>query len=154
MENRITQLALLMVGIFTGAMLLIGVGLIPYWNSLPPLEFALWFSKNSHFLGTLMIPLGMSSTLVTIIAAAMGIKQRSDQSYWLAIAAFAAVSAAIIFPIHFVGANASIQSLTMTSTEIVTELEAWSNWHWLRTACATVAYIALVQSIFTSSRKH
>ncbi len=48
--------------VFTGGLLTIGLTLGSYWQSLPPIEFLDWFSKNSHFIARAIgLPLAASS---------------------------------------------------------------------------------------------
>ena len=64
------QPAAFLLGLLTGAMLLIGVSLVPYWSSLEPLEFSRWFSAHSGLIGRLMVPLGALATVTVVLAVA------------------------------------------------------------------------------------
>jgi len=57
------------LGLLSGAMLLIGVAVVPFWLSLQPSEFARWFREYSPLLGRLMLPLGVCATVLAIVAA-------------------------------------------------------------------------------------
>ena len=39
---------MILLGLFAGAMLLIGYAFVGYWQSLDPREFLNWFAAHSH----------------------------------------------------------------------------------------------------------
>jgi hypothetical protein len=63
--------ALLLLGLFTGAMLVIGVSFVGYWQSLEPSAFLNWFAANADRIGGLMLPLGAAATLAALGSAAV-----------------------------------------------------------------------------------
>src|SRR5205823_1458446 len=60
----LARLAAFLLGLLAGAMLAIGVGLVPYWQGLPPAEFRAWFGAHAWRIGGLMRPLGGSAVVV------------------------------------------------------------------------------------------
>src|SRR5438552_3407732 len=62
----------LFLGLLAGAMLVIGVVLLPFWSGLPPVELRTWFARHAGRTGALMFPLG---------GAAMG----AAAGAWLAV---------------------------------------------------------------------
>ncbi len=63
--------SVVLTGLFTGAMLLVGVALVTFWQSLEPQAFLDWFAAHSHRVGRLMVPLGGAAVLATWAAAAV-----------------------------------------------------------------------------------
>ena len=47
------QLAALLLGLLAGAMLFIGVVLVPFWHALPPAELRGWFARHAGRTGAL-----------------------------------------------------------------------------------------------------
>ena len=55
-------LTCLVLGLLAGAMLVIGVSLVSFWESLSSSDFQAWFASYSHLIGRLMIPLGVGAS--------------------------------------------------------------------------------------------
>src|SRR5215510_8102349 len=58
----------LIIGLLAGAMLFIGVALVPFWQGLQPAEFRAWFALHSGRIGALMIPLGIAAVIASLAA--------------------------------------------------------------------------------------
>lgn len=145
-SSVVTQLATLLLGLLTGAMLLIGVALVPYWRSLEPLEFSRWFGAHASLIGRLMIPLGILATLSVVLAAALARSRGSAGWPWLAAAAVAALFVAAVYPLYFTGANAALGSGTLAAGEVTAELARWRSWHWGRTLAGGLAFVAAIRA--------
>ncbi|MGB0835948.1 MAG: hypothetical protein ACPGR2_15650 [Psychrobium sp.] len=143
--NTLLKIAIALLGVSTGAMLLIAVGIAPYWSAVNPIEFMEIFSASSAYMGKLMVPLGVSTALITIIVAIMAYKQGSRHFVLIAIAAVTALLSSLSFPLYFKDANALIQSMTLTSDEASQALVSWQIWHWTRIVISTVALFAALQ---------
>jgi len=68
------------LGLFVGAMFLIGGAIVPYWFSLDPPAFSAWFGRNSSFLGGVMVPLGGTTTLLALATAVFSWRSRTAAS--------------------------------------------------------------------------
>ena len=55
--NIPTQMAAVLLGLLGGALLLIAMGLVPYWQSLDPTEFTELFRENSPIIAGIMLSL-------------------------------------------------------------------------------------------------
>jgi len=152
MSRIITQLAALLLGLLTGAMLLIGVSLVPYWASLEPLEFSRWFAAHSSFIGRLMVPLGSLATVMTLLAAGVAATRDLPGSRWLALAAVSVLFIAAIYPLYYTDANAALGSGALGAAEITAELERWRSWHWARIAAGAVAFLAAIRACSSNVR--
>jgi hypothetical protein len=146
MASPLTQLATFLLGLLTGAMLLIGVALVPYWGSLEPLEFSQWFAAHSSLVGRLMVPLGSLATVSVVVAASLARARRLPSWRWLAVAAVSALLIASIYPLYYTSANAALGSGTLAPAEVTAELARWRFWHWLRTAAGAVAFVAAIRA--------
>src|SRR5262245_13676731 len=97
------MLTCLLLGLLTGAMLVIGVALVSFWRSLSPSDFQVWFAAHSHLIGRLTLPLGIGSLAVSAIAVIAG--WRSSARRWLLIAAVSAIGVMVTYPLFFATAN-------------------------------------------------
>jgi hypothetical protein len=66
--STLMMLSCLVLGLLTGAMLVIGISFVSFWKSLSPSDFQAWFASHSHLIGRLMIPLGFGGVAVTVAA--------------------------------------------------------------------------------------
>src|SRR4029453_2972754 len=98
------MLTCLLLGLLTGAMLVIGVSLVSFWRGLSPSDFQVWFASHSHLIGRLMIPLGIGGLAVSVAAAIAGWRS-SVARRWLLIAAVSAISVMVTYPLFFATAN-------------------------------------------------
>ena len=57
-------LTCLVLGLLAGGMLVIGVALVRFWQSLAPSDFQAWFAAHAHLVGRLMIPLGVGAMAI------------------------------------------------------------------------------------------
>lgn len=135
------------LGLLTGAMLLIGGAIVPFWSSLEPAAFAEWFARNSGYLGNVMVPLGGLTLLLALVAAAGAWRaRRPERRHFAATAALTAVVALIYFVEH-ASLNARIASGTLTPDEVASALESWRAWHWLRTAAGAAGFLTALAGL-------
>src|SRR5262245_4221251 len=125
MAGVTAYLATAVLGLLSGAMLLIALAIAPFWSALPPSEFADWFRDYSPLLGRVMIPLGAVATLLSLLTAALTRPLGSSGSrLWVAAAALAVVVAAV-YPLYFGAANAAIASGSLSPDQVSAELGRW-----------------------------
>jgi hypothetical protein len=89
MASLLAPLAAFPLGLLTGAMLVIAVALVPFWQSIDPLGLSRWFAAHSGRIGRLMVPLGGLAVLTTVLAAVVARAARAPGWPWLAAAALA-----------------------------------------------------------------
>lgn len=121
-------------GIFAGAMLLIGIGLIPYWESLSPDQFRLWFSENGFRIGRLMVPLAATSFAVSWLAVWVA---RKSAIKWFTL--ISAMALSFIF-LEYLFVHKSLNGIllgdqVLSLTQITEYLSQWKTFHWIRIVC-------------------
>lgn len=142
MTNGLRIAAVLLMGLLTGAMLLISVVIVPFWRGLPADEFVLWFTSHAPTIGGLMVPLGAGGVLCTIVAAVVGRRQGARAALLFWVAAGAALVCGATYPIYYTEANAALGSGALPPVEVATELARWQVWHWVRIAAGGIAFAA------------
>ena len=141
------QMAAVLLGLLSGAMVLIALALVPYWQSLPPLDFAGWFAAHSHFIAAVMLPLAMAAGLFTLLATGLSwCKKRPARYEWL-VAAVCVLVSILMFPIYFRETNAAFAAGLLAAPEITAELARWQSMHWIRTIAALIACCCAVAAI-------
>ena len=150
MAAVLAWLAVLALGLLSGAMLLIAVAIAPYWASLEPAAFANEFRASSVFLGRVMLPLGVGSTTLALLAAVVARPVSSPHFRWLAAAALLAVGVALVYPLYFGPANAALASGTLEPSAIGAELARWRGWHWARTIAGLAAFVAALGGLLAA----
>lgn len=126
-------------------MLLIAAAVVPFWWSLEPGEFARWFPTHSPRLGRLMLPLGASSTVLAVLAAALARPVASARFFWLLLAAGLAV--ALTYPLYFSAANRALAGPEPDTSGVAADLRRRSAWHRARTLAGVLAFLALLRGL-------
>jgi hypothetical protein len=138
-------LTCLLLGLLTGAMLLIGVSLVSFWKSLSPGDFQVWFATHSHLIGRLMIPLGIGGLAVSVAAVIAG--RRSSARGWLLVAAVSAMGVMVTYPLFFATANDTFVRGGLADAAVRSLLDRWAAWHWLRTGLGAVGFVAALRAL-------
>ena len=152
--SAILVLFVLSFGLFTGAMLLIGISIVGFWKSLTPSEFVSWFASHSSRLGVIMVPLGMITLLLSLAAVAVSWRSRSRQRQWSMIAALCALRVMVSYPVFFAGANASFMAGGLSDSAVRELLDKWAVWHWGRTLLGLVGFVAATLALQLSATEH
>ena len=139
----LAYLAALLLGLLAGAMLLIGVVLVPFWSALPPVEFRSWFARHAGRIGALMIPLG-AAALVAAAGAWLTVP-----GGWRALAAAAAAGVVAVTLLVNEPANRRFAAPTyyMSDADTVALLGRWRRFHWLRVALGLVGFVAALRAL-------
>jgi Anthrone oxygenase len=138
-------LTCLLLGLLTGAMLVIGVSLVSFWKSLSPSDFQVWFATHSHLIGRLMIPLGIGGLAVSVAAVIAG--WRSSVRGWLLIAAVSAMGVMVTYPLFFATTNETFVRGGLADAAARSLLDHWAAWHWLRTGFGAVGFVAALRAL-------
>jgi len=139
------MLTCLLLGLLTGAMLVIGVSLVSFWKSLSPGDFQVWFATHSHLIGRLMIPLGIGGLAVSVAAVIAG--WRSSARGWLLIASVSAMGVMVTYPVFFATANETFVRGGLADAAARSLLDRWAAWHWLRTGLGAVGFVAALRAL-------
>jgi Anthrone oxygenase len=132
--------ALLLLGLFTGAMLVIGVSFVGYWQSLEPSAFLNWFAANAGRIGGLMLPLGAAATLAALGSAAVTWSSGDRARWWSTASAVLTVSILVVYFVVHAPRNAAFSSGGLPPERVTGELAAWARWHWVRVLLAVAAF--------------
>jgi uncharacterized membrane protein len=142
--NAFTLLAATALGLTAGALLAEGAILVPFWRSLAPESFLVWYRQNAALLLKFFGPLEVVAGLVAVAAGALSWFHQMGGRHLLAISALLAVTVLAVFPLYFQRVNASFAAGTIAPDRVAAELRRWSTWHWVRTILATAAFISAV----------
>jgi hypothetical protein len=144
----VARLSAFLLGLLAGAMLLIAVGVMPFWQALPPAEFRAWFGAHAWRIGRLMRPLG-ASALVAAGTAWMGARRvAGSRRAWLGLAALSALGVLIVTLVVNEPANALFarpDALTDAGTTAL--LAHWMRWHWVRVGLGVLGLYAALRAI-------
>jgi hypothetical protein len=145
--EALRYLSVACLGVFAGAMLTEGGVLVPYWRSLPPVEFLRWYAANAERLLGFFGPL-TSVTAVLALAAALASLWEGHPGRWLALTAsgLSLVVVATYF-VYFHQANTSFATASIGTDAVAGELARWRAWHWTRTGLSMVAFAAALLSL-------
>lgn len=142
--NNTIQLSIIALnGAFIGAMILIALVLVPFWQSLQPPLFLDWFTAHSNNIGRLMIPLGPG---VLCLAMATFFLSQKNKIWWGLTIIFTLFNI-LYFPIYFLSTNTSFAEQTIEIAQVSDTLSTWLSYHWHRIFFATAALVTTIVAI-------
>ena len=152
MFRRISQdAAVILLGLLAGAMLLIGVAFVGYWQSLDPDDFLKWFTVHANRIGDVMLPLGAAATLAAVVSAATSWNAgRAARAWSLASAVLAVVVVIVYFEAH-AWRNAAFVVHAVPREHVAAERTAWARWHWVRVLLGLAAFWAQLRAVRSDS---
>ena len=145
--NKILQLLVIALnGSFIGAMILIAIVLVPFWQLSEPQLFLDWFSTYGHLIGSVMVPFGPSVLILAILTCCLSTENRK---LWLLTIIFILANM-LYYPIYYVPTNTSFAEQTIDVARVSNEISTWLTLHWQR---IFFAIAALVTSILAVTKK-
>jgi hypothetical protein len=154
---RILQdVALTLLGLFVGAMLVIGVVFVGYWESLDPDSFLDWFAAHAGRIGGVMVPLGVGATIATAASAVGTWGAGRSARAWSLLSAVLATLVVIVYLAVHAPINAAFAAHAMPPERVAGELAIWARWHWMRVLLGLGAFwaqLCTVRSGFPSSAR-
>jgi Domain of unknown function (DUF1772) len=139
------RISAVLLGLFAGAMLAIGVALVPFWRRLSPAEFRAWFSEHSPRIKRIMYPLGVSATTSAIASVATGRGAR-NQGFAGGSALAACGVTGITLAVNEPANQRFATPGALTDEQTTALLERWMRWHWIRIALGVIACYAEVRA--------
>jgi Domain of unknown function (DUF1772) len=133
------------VGMLAGAMLLIKLVLVPFWQGVPPREFRTWFGRHSRQIRALMVPLGAAGVGTAVVTTA--VEATTDGAPGSAVVA-AGASAGVVAVTMRVNepANEKFEQIDFDDAETAALLERWARWHDLRVGLGLLATAAAAKT--------
>lgn len=149
--NIPAQIAAVLLGLLAGALSLLAMGMVPYWQTVDPAALVPAFRDNSAHIASFMMPLGFSATGLTWLALGLAIWKKLPSRTWLIAASVCALCMLATFPLYFSGANAALAGGQVAPDQIPNALSQWQSVHWIRTIAAMAGCICAVRAV---SRSH
>ena len=127
--------------IFVGALIFIALVMVKFWRSTEPDDFFTWMSLHFFRFPKIMVPLNLLSLLTIAAALIFSWQPNLTARLPLSLSLFFLLACSITFPIYFVKANEEFVTKSVALADLPSKIEAWSNWHWLRTGLAFISTI-------------
>ena len=134
-------LSIAFTGAFAGGCLVLALVMVPDWRKMDPDAFLDWFSENGPRVGLTMFPMEAAGTLFAVLAFVDALRRKSNSRTLWGLSSLCIVATLVLLPVYFIKANVRMINKTIEASEVGAELEAWSNWHRLRTALAVLAVV-------------
>ncbi|OUS30455.1 hypothetical protein A9R01_12465 ['Osedax' symbiont bacterium Rs2_46_30_T18] len=142
--NKVIQcLIIALNSAFIGAMLIIALVIVPFWQTTQASDFLDWFSLYSPTIGKLMIPFGPGVLMLTVIVFFI---DGTNKKLWGLTIGFLLANV-LYFPIYFLPTNASFAEQTIAINDVSTELSTWLGFHWHRIFFALAALITSILAV-------
>jgi uncharacterized membrane protein YphA (DoxX/SURF4 family) len=147
LARTIQDAAVVLLGLLAGAMLLIAVAFVGYWQSLDPETFLTWFATHAHRIGGLMIPLGVAATAAAIGSAVVTWRIGGPVRAWALTSAGLAVLVVVVYFAAHAPRNTAFAARSVAPENVSRELGAWATWHWVRVVLGLASFYAQLLSI-------
>lgn len=149
LKKLIPLLAVALNSAFIGAMILIGLVLVPFWRTVEPQAFLDWFTTYSGSIDSLMFPFGPGVLILAVVAFFL----RKEQRVLWGLTALLILANILYYFIYFRPTNSSFAQQTMGTHEVGEELSVWLTYHWQRIIFALGALITSILAISKTSAK-
>jgi hypothetical protein len=133
--------------LFAGAMLLIRVVFVPFWQRLSPDAFREWFRHNSRRIGAVMFPLGAAATLSAIAAVLVSRDLPRPHRRPLWVAAACTIGVTTVTMVVNEPANEQFNGYDLPVDETPALLVRWRRWHTVRVVLGAAAAVSAVRSL-------
>ena len=137
----------LILGLLSGALLLLATGLVPYWQSLDPNPVTPIFKEQSQFIAAAMMPLGFAAAGVTWLATLFALWKKHESRYWLIAASVCALCMLTTFLLYFKETNSALASGSIAVADIPDVLSTWGFVHWMRTIAAILGCLCAIKAV-------
>lgn len=149
--NTLSQAATTLMGLLVGGMVFIALGLVPYWRSLDPVEFASVFATSLPTVGGTMILLTILGTGTILLAAGLAAWKKQPSRNWLIGGAAGALIMLVTVPFYFGAANPLLAGGTLSAADLTAELATWQQMHWLRTIVGVLGLFCAIRAGYVQS---
>ncbi|MEL7051105.1 MAG: DUF1772 domain-containing protein [Cyanobacteria bacterium J06588_5] len=149
--NIFSQVATTLLGLLAGGMVLLALGLVPYWRSLDPVEFTPVFATSLPTVGGTMILLTILGTSTICLAAGLAAWKKQPSRNWLIGGAASALIMLVTVPFYFGAANPLLAGGTLSAAEITAELAKWQQMHWFRTIVGVLGLFCAIRAGYIKS---
>jgi hypothetical protein len=147
LTRTIQDVTAVLLGLLAGAMLLIAVAFVGYWQSLEPEAFLAWFATHAHRIGGLMVPLGAAATAAAIGSAVVTWRLGGSIRAWALTSAVLAVLMVVVYFGAHAPRNTAFATRSVAPENVSRELGVWATWHWVRVVLGIGAFYAQLLSI-------
>jgi hypothetical protein len=147
LASLLSILGVLLLGVTAGAMLAEAAILVPYWQSLAPVDFFDWYAANASLLVGFYSPLEIASAVVALASAVLhSVQSRPGGRLWW-VAAILSILVIATFFVYFKDANAGFSNRSIAEDSLPAALVTWSTWQWGRVAVGCAAFAASVLAL-------
>ncbi len=145
MKHYLSFISVAIFSIFIGSQITEGALLLPYWQSLSPVEFHSYYNEFGPSIGKFYTVLTIIAALIPIIISIYAKTINSDALKLSIISSLLALLFVSSFYIYFKDANELFYQTSLSEEALKIELTTWSYWHWGRVIveCFSLAFLIL-----------
>jgi ABC-type Mn2+/Zn2+ transport system permease subunit len=140
------------VAIYVGAMATEGGVLVPYWQSLPPGEFLVWYAANARRLVDFFGPVTIAAVLLAVASAVLALWSRHPGRMHATVTAVLLCGLLGLYFAYFEDANTRFATGGIAVDAVPGELARWAWWHHVRTGVSAAALVTAVLAVRRTSR--
>ena len=147
LASLLSILGVLLLGVTAGAMLAEAAILVPYWQSLAPVDFFDWYAANASLLVDFYSPLEIGSAVAALACAILYSAQSRPGARLWRVAAILSLLVIATFFVYFKDANAGFANRAITEDSLPAALATWATWQWGRVGVGCAAFAASVLAL-------
>jgi len=132
-------LTVALVGVYAGAMLTEGFVLVPFWRSISPADFHLWYVANDARLLGFFGPLTSVAAITALVTAVTSLWIGHPGRLASVIACASILATLAMFFVYFQAANAQFSAASLAPADLTAELARWAGWHDARMVLSLVS---------------
>lgn len=135
------------MGVSVGAMLGEQQTLVPFWKTMQPEAFHLWYVENGPRLTSFFSPLQISCVVLAIAAVTVSKIQQHPGTLWLGISLTFSAGVLVTFFLFFKEVNAGFAAQPIPAAELSDLLERWTAWQWARIGLGAFAFCSVLYGL-------
>lgn len=147
MNQYLKFLLVAIFSIFIGAQITEGALFVPYWESLSPNEFHVYYKEFGPSIGKFYTVLTIIAAIIPIVLAFYCKLVRSKAFAYAVASSFFSILFVACFYVYFKGANEQFSQVVFSEIDLKKELQLWINWHWGRVLIEVISLLFLILAL-------
>ncbi len=139
-QESMLLLSSLSLGIFLGAQLTEAILFVPYWKSLRAGAFFDFYQNYGGKIHRFFAPLTIIATVIPLLTVVYSLVSQGENHVLFGLMGFSTLSFFSTYFLYFKQANQRFFDRSLSDKQLLTELEQWGRWHWIRVGFECLAF--------------
>ncbi len=147
MKSKLNYFLIAVFSIFLGSQITEGMLLVPYWQSLSPIDFYTYYQDFGPAINRFYTVLTILALIIPIGLSAYFSRTKSSGLTFSLISALFAILFVSFFYIYFKETNELFYQSAFDGDDLRNELITWSKWHWGRVVLESLSLLFLILAV-------